>query len=59
MDTVRSIDPYVLATVVTAGAAVVRLIILVVALRGTTPRERPAIIRALADFFHVLPRRHR
>jgi hypothetical protein len=58
MDVFHSIDLCVLASAVVAST-VVRLMSLVIALRGTAPRERPAIIRALAEFFRVLPRRHR
>ncbi|MFE9613539.1 hypothetical protein ACQ4WX_46135 [Streptomyces lasalocidi] len=58
MGFLSSIDPLVFIVVV-AIAPVIRLISLVVTLRGTTPSERPAIIRALADFFRVLPTRRR
>ncbi|MBE1502291.1 hypothetical protein H4696_009391 [Amycolatopsis lexingtonensis] len=40
-------------------APAVRVIALVVALRGTDPRDRPAIIRALAELFRLLPRKRR
>lgn len=42
---------------VVAFGAVVRLVALVIALRGTSPSERPAIISAMAEFFRVLPKR--
>jgi hypothetical protein len=51
-------DPVVVGGIVAFGA-VVRLVALIIALRGAAPGERPAIIRALAEFFHVLPRRRR
>jgi hypothetical protein len=35
------------------GVIVGRVLILVIALRGTTPAERPAIIDALANFVRV------
>ncbi|MFJ8910485.1 hypothetical protein [Amycolatopsis sp. NPDC102389] len=41
------------------GGLVTRLLALLIALRGTKPGERPAIIRALGDLFRVLPRRRR
>jgi hypothetical protein len=44
---------------VAAVGATIRLIGLVIALRGAAPSERPAIIRALGDYFHILPRKHR
>jgi hypothetical protein len=42
---------------VVAFGAVVRLVALVIALRGTSPSERPVIISAMAEFFRVLPKR--
>ena len=57
-DTLVGIDPVVVGGIVAFGA-VVRLVALTIALRGASPGERPAIIRALAEFFHVLPRRRR
>lgn len=39
------------------GGFLTRLLALLIALRGTKPGERPAIIRALGDLFRVLPRR--
>jgi hypothetical protein len=49
-----SIDPITLIV----GIAIVplsRLIGLVIALRGAEPYQRPAIIRALAELFRVMP----
>ncbi|MFD9887845.1 hypothetical protein ACFWY9_00785 [Amycolatopsis sp. NPDC059027] len=39
------------------GSLLIRLLALFIALRGTTPGERPAIIRALGDLFRLFPRR--
>ncbi|WP_255751231.1 hypothetical protein [Amycolatopsis sp. FU40] len=39
------------------GSLLIRLLALVVALRGTVPAERPAIIRALGELFRFAPRR--
>ncbi|MGW0520635.1 hypothetical protein [Crossiella sp. NPDC003009] len=47
----------VIVTAVVTG--VCRLIALGIALRGADPADRPAIIRALAEFFRALPRRRR
>ncbi|MET8012872.1 hypothetical protein ABZU86_13500 [Streptomyces sp. NPDC005271] len=58
MGFLSSIDPLVFLVAV-AIAPVSRLISLVITLRGAAPGERPAIIRALADFFRVLPTRRR
>lgn len=58
MGTLTGIDPLTLLGVA-ATAAAIRVVALVVALRGTAPSDRPAIIRALAELFRVLPRRRR
>ncbi|MFI5606091.1 hypothetical protein [Amycolatopsis sp. NPDC051903] len=42
---------------VIAASLLIRLLALVVALRGTKPQERPAIIRALGELFRLTPRR--
>ncbi|MGK3208971.1 hypothetical protein [Amycolatopsis sp. MEPSY49] len=48
----------VVGALATAGMIVRQVLILAIALRGTKPSERPAIIRALADFTHAArPRR--
>ncbi len=39
------------------GGLLTRLLALLIALRGSSPSERPAIIRALGDFFRIVPRR--
>lgn len=42
---------------IVVGSLLIRLLALVVALRGTVPAERPAIIRALGELFRFAPRR--
>lgn len=42
----------IVGALATAGVIVRQVLILAIALRGTKPAERPAIIRALTDFTH-------
>ncbi|MFL6141491.1 MAG: hypothetical protein ACJ72N_06430 [Labedaea sp.] len=49
-----SIGPWI--AVAAAIPALVILVVSIVALRGTTPSERPAILRALADLFRATRR---
>jgi hypothetical protein len=58
VDVLSSIDPVTLI-VAMAVAPLSRLIGLVIALRGAEPYQRPAIIRALAELFRVMPPRRR
>jgi hypothetical protein len=53
-----NIDPVTLI-VAMAVVPLSRLIGLVIALRGAEPSQRPAIIRALAELFRVIPPRRR
>jgi hypothetical protein len=53
-----SIDPVTLIIAI-AIVPLSRLIGLVIALRGAKPCQRPAIIRALAELFRVMPPRRR
>lgn len=48
----------IVGALATAGVVVRQVLILAIALRGTKPGERPAIIRALTEFTHR-ERRHR
>jgi hypothetical protein len=41
----------------TAIYALTRLLALLIVLRGTTPEQRPELVRALADLFHPRTRR--
>jgi hypothetical protein len=58
---ISSIGPWIAVAV--AIPALVMLVVAIIALRGTTPTERPAILRALADLFRATRRisgpRHR
>ncbi|SDN67196.1 hypothetical protein [Allokutzneria albata] len=56
MSLLPSVDPLLVVGLVFLPA-LARLAGLAIALRGTAPRERPAIIRALAEFFRLAPRR--
>jgi hypothetical protein len=59
MNVLSSIDPLTLI-IAMAVAPLSRLIGLMIALRGTKPCHRPAIIRALAELFPAMsPRRRR
>ncbi|WP_284742085.1 hypothetical protein [Amycolatopsis sp. RTGN1] len=58
MSVLSDANPFLVVGLVLLGP-VVRIIALAIALRGTDPRDRPAIIKALAELFRVLPpRRH-
>ena len=52
-------DPVLYLSIGVCVGAVARLTALVIALRGTSPHERPAIIRALAEFFRLRRDRRR
>ncbi|WP_158892006.1 hypothetical protein [Amycolatopsis anabasis] len=49
----------VLTIVVAAVSMLFRLIALKMVLKGARPADRPEIIRALAEFFRLLPRRRK
>ncbi len=48
-----------LGVLATVGIVVGRVLVLAIALRGTQPSQRPAIIRALTDFARPVPRTNR
>ncbi|GAA2797629.1 hypothetical protein [Crossiella cryophila] len=54
---IAEVVPALLAVAAVTG--VCRLLALGIALKGAAPADRPAIIRALAEFFRTLPRRRR
>ncbi len=43
----------IVGALATAGMIIRHVLLLAIALRGTKPSERPAIIRALTDFAHT------
>lgn len=54
----RSFSRSVCSWCVWGEGGLVRVLALIIVLRGTAPRERPAIIRALAELFPAQPARH-
>lgn len=58
MSVLSGLDPLLVAGLAVLGPDV-RVVALAVALRGTDPRDRPAIIKALAELFRVFPPRRR